>query len=239
MKVNIEPVAKSSLADDLAQRVVQLIRSGVYKQGDRLPSIMEMARGFGVGHPTLREALKKLEVIGVVEIRHGAGVYVGRGRDALVVSNPVYAGVVSKKLMLDLVDARMSIEVTSAGLAAQHATEANLAYMARLLDEAESNIDDDDVLSANNMAFHREIAIASGNVVLAQLQDVLTRLFQQEQRVILGIYGSRKKDHAEHRGLLEALKQRNVALVEERMKAHLEGVREALLRWDPERDPLH
>ena len=61
-----------------------MIQNGVYREGDRLPPIMEMARQFGVGHPTVREALKKLETVGVVEIRHGSGVYVSRSRDVLV-----------------------------------------------------------------------------------------------------------------------------------------------------------
>jgi GntR family transcriptional regulator, transcriptional repressor for pyruvate dehydrogenase complex len=116
-------VEKTNLADDLAERIAEMIRTRVYEPGDRLPSIMEMARSFGVGHPTVREALKKLEIIGIVNIRHGSGVYVGTGGNNLLVSNPVKSGNVSKKLLLDLIDARISIEVTSARLAAELATD--------------------------------------------------------------------------------------------------------------------
>jgi GntR family transcriptional repressor for pyruvate dehydrogenase complex len=238
MKLEFRPVEKTNLADDLAERIVEMIRSGVYQPGDRLPAIMEMARSFGVGHPTVREALKKLEIIGVVDIKHGSGVYVGKGQDVLLVSNPIFGGMVSKKLMLDLIEARMPIEVKAAGLAATEATEAQLERMAVLLNEAGKHIDDGDVLSSVNMAFHREIAISSGNTVLAQLEDVLTKLFQGEQRLILGIYGSREKDHDEHVGILDALRRRDAELAQRRMEAHLEGVRAVLLRWDPERDPL-
>ena len=105
-----EPVQRQSLADGLAQRIKQLIHEGGYGAGDRLPAINEMARRFGVGHPTLREALKKLETVGTVDIRHGSGVYVGKNQDALVVSNPVYGGTVSKKLLVDLMDARIPVE---------------------------------------------------------------------------------------------------------------------------------
>ena len=238
MNARFAPVEKTNLADDLARRIVEMIRSGIYKAGDRMPAIMEMARHFGVGHPTLREALKKLEVMGVVQIRHGAGVYVGQSQDAILVSNPIYAGSVSKKLMLDLIEARIPIEMKSAVLAASHASQGHLDRMAQLLEEAARNFDDDVALSAANMAFHREIAAASGNVVLAQLQEVLTNLFQREQRAILDVYVSREKDHAEHRGLYDALARRDAALAGIRMQGHLEGVRAALLRWDPERDPV-
>jgi GntR family transcriptional repressor for pyruvate dehydrogenase complex len=238
MKGNFRPVEKSSLADNLAERLVQMIRTGAYQQGDRLPAIMEMARRFGVGHPTLREALRKLEMIGIVEIKHGSGVYVGKGQDALLVSNPVYYGVISKKLMLDLIEARMSIENKTVALAALEADEAHLERMSELLAKAGSNLDNDAVLNAANMAFHREIAAASGNAVLAQLLEVLTNLFHSEQRMIIDIYGSREKDHTEHLGIFDALRRRDAALAQARMEAHLTGVRDVLLRWDPDETPL-
>jgi len=66
-------VPRASLADTLALRIRGLIQSGDYSEGDRLPAILEMARRFGVGPPTVREALKKLETLGVVDVRHTAG----------------------------------------------------------------------------------------------------------------------------------------------------------------------
>ena len=84
MKNVLKPVARESLVDRLAGEIRTSINSGDYTMGERLPTIMEMARRFGVGHPTVREALKKLEAIGVVEIRHGSGVYVTRTQDVLV-----------------------------------------------------------------------------------------------------------------------------------------------------------
>ena len=238
MKPEFKPVEKSSLTDGLAERIARMVQSGAYKSGDRLPAITEMARKFGVGHPTVREALKQLETVGVLEIKHGSGVYVRESRDILVVSNPVYGGVVSKKLMIDLIEARTSIEILSASLAAENASEEQLDRMAAHLEEAGKHLDDDWALNANNMAFHREIAAASNNVVLAQLLDVLTDLFLSEQRIIIGIYSSRRKDHEEHLSILEAVRARESDLARERMQRHLDGVREAIVRWDPEQTPV-
>lgn len=238
MKDEFGVVERSNLADELASRILHTIRTRKYKPGDRLPAIMEMARSFGVGHPAVREALKKLEIIGAVEIKHGSGVYVKKGQDVLVLSNPIFSGVVSKDLLLDLIDARIPIEVRSVALASTNATEDHLKRMQELLDEAEQNIEDDAALSRANMAFHQEIAEASGNAVLAQLQEVLTNLFQREQRMILSIYGSREIDHKEHLNILDALRRRNAPLAQARMQAHLEGVRDVLLRWDPGEETL-
>lgn len=232
------PMKRQTLVDDLAQRTNQLIKTGSYQPGDRLPSISEMARRFGVGHPTLREALKKLEAVGVVHIRHGSGVYVGRNQDSLLITNPTFDGAVTRKLLLDLIDARIPIEIQSVGLAAKNAAAEHLREMRELLAKAEENLDNDATLNATNMAFHRQIALASGNTVLSQLLGALTTLFQQEQRMILDIYGSRRKDHAEHVGIMEALERRDEPLAVQRMRAHLEGVREVLHRWDPQTTPV-
>jgi GntR family transcriptional repressor for pyruvate dehydrogenase complex len=232
------PLAKRSLSDSLVRRIKGLIHTGHYKQGDRLPSIMEMARRFGVGHPTIREALKILETTGVVEIRHGSGVFVARSEEVLVLASPDFSGTVTKKLLVDLIGTRMPLEMQSAADAVRNATKKNIQEMHRLLAIASQNLADDDVLSEANMSFHREIAVASGNMVLSQLLDVLQELFTAEQRLILGIFGSRERDHKEHIGILEALEQRNEALCVERMRLHLEGVRAAILRWDVERHPV-
>lgn len=227
------PVPRQSLADGLAQRIRQLILEGGYEPGDRLPAINAMARRFGVGHPTLREALKKLETVGSVDIRHGSGVYVGKNQDALVVSNPVYGGTVSKKLLVDLMDARIPVELKTVALAARNAGEEHLEEMRRLLAHARENLDNPEVLTPTNLGFHQQIAIASGNTVLRQILTVLSDLFQDEQRAILDIYSFWQRDYAEHVGILEALAAHDEALSVERMRAHLEGVRDVLVRWDP------
>ena len=222
MKDAFGPVLKQSLSDSLAQRIRGMIQRGDYKLGDRLPPIMEMARRFGVGHPTIREALKKLETMGIVEIRHGSGVYVTRSEDVLLLASE-YSGTVTKKLLLDLIHTRVPLEMHSVSEAIKNATLEDLIELRRTLTTAGQNLANDDVLNEVNMSFHRQIARASKNTVLTQLLDVLHDLFTEEQRLILGIFGSRERDHQEYLGILEALELRNEKLAVERMRKHLEG----------------
>lgn len=226
-------VAKSTLADEVAQRVTQMIREGAYEPGDRLPAISKMASRFEVGHPTLREALKKLEVLGTVEIKHGSGVYVKNDRDVLLMSNPIFSGEVSKEMLIDLIEARMPIELESVAQAAHNASESDIQRLEDLLEEAGRHLDDDAVLNETNMAFHREVAVTSGNKVMAQVLEVLSNLFDREQRALLDIHGSRKDDHAEHLSILEAIRNGDATLAQKRMRNHLEGVREMAEQWDP------
>ena len=92
----------------------------------------------------------------------------------------------------------MPLEMQSVADAMKNATDEHLKEMRRLLTEAEENLANDEILNSVNMAFHRQIAIASGNTVLVQILDVLRELFTEEQRLILNIFGSRERDHREH-----------------------------------------
>lgn len=236
--MDIQPVKRTSLSDDLVERLMHLIKSDAYTTGDRLPSIAEMTSRLQVGHPTLREALRKLEVIGIIEIKHGSGIYIKRDPDILLVSNPVFGGAVSKKLLLDLIEARAPIEMQAAQLAAIKASDTHLEKLTDLMQKAAANLDDDNILNVTNLSFHYEIAAASGNKVLTQMLEVLNELFKDEQRLILDIYGDRKRDHEEHLEILDALRKRDGELAKQCMEKHLAGVREVLLLWDPEHTPL-
>lgn len=237
-RLAVTPISRSRLPNDLAERLKQFIRDEGFGAGHRLPSIATLAREFGVGAPTVREALKRLEMAGAVDIRHGSGVYVVDDAEALLLSNPVFTGVVSKPLLLDLIEARTAIEVLAARRAAEHATEAQLDEMAQLLAHAEAHLADDEVLNTTNMAFHRAIAAASGNAVFRQLLEVLTRLFTREQRAILDIQDQRAEDHRQHVAIYEALRSRAPAAAAARMTHHLATVRADLERWDPARHPI-
>lgn len=237
-KRTLRPMARQSLSERVALRIREMIRDGGYGKGDRLPAIMEMAHSFGVGHPTVREALTKLEAIGVVEIRHGSGVYVSRNEDLLLMSTPDYAPVVTRKLLADLIRSRMPLEMQSVTEAVEHITVKHLKEMRRLLATAGKHLGDDAMLNKVNMAFHREIAVASRNTVLLQLLDVLRELFQHEQLMILDIFGSREEDHRGHLAILEALERRDAAVAAQRMRKHLQGVLDAVMQWDPERHPV-
>lgn len=236
-EASLAPIRRQTLADDLAQRIKDMIDAETYAPGARLPTIAEMSQHFGVGHPTLREALKKLETLGAVVVKHGSGVYVGDRPNPLFVSNPVLAGAPSKKTLLDLVEARLPLELETTALAARRASDDDLAQLAALLERAASHLNDGDVLNMTNMSFHTAIAKASGNGVMYQLLDALSNLFLDEQRAIMDIFGSRERDHAEHLSILEALRAHDEAEAVARMRAHLGGVRAVLLQWDEDALP--
>jgi GntR family transcriptional repressor for pyruvate dehydrogenase complex len=120
----------------------------------------------------------------------------------------------------------------------KNASPEHVLELKRILASAGKHLDDDEVLNSVNMDFHGKIAEASGNSVTAQLLAVLHEIFTEEQRLILGIFGSREDDHKDHVQILKAIEDRDEALAVERMRSHLESVHAAIQRWDPEDHPV-
>ena len=224
------PRLRQTASDQLTQELVDLIREESLSPGDRLPSVNALAQQFEVAAPTIREALRRLQALGVVDIRHGSGVYVRPGGGRVIVSNP-YSGQLETTTILDLLDARLLIEPHLACLAVARCDDAAVKELEEILAGAEHALrGQDEVLSELNLDFHRAIAHLAGNVVLAQTMDSLLDLYAVEQMVILQVYDNRERDHREHLEVLAAIRDRRPDLAAERMREHIEGVRSVLER---------
>lgn len=235
MANTITPISKQRLSDNLAQTIGSFITNNRFAAGDRLPSIIELSRLFGVGPPTLREAIKKLETYGVVRVKHGSGIYVSDNHSRLFISNPtVLKGLPVKKVLLDLIDARLSLEMQTVSLAARNISPEHIQKMENLLMKEEESSGNDDLLNQTNISFHLEIAAASGNVVLHQMLSVLLSVYRDEQQFLSKLYRSSEQEHCQHLKIYEALRSKNKKLAPERMKNHLTWVRKSIENWCPD-----
>jgi len=219
---------RPDLSSYLTEQLLELIHRGKFKPGDRLPSTRTLAERFSVATPTLREALRRLQATGVVDIRHGSGIYVRHGAERFVLANPHHAKL-ELNALLHLLDARLLIEPHLAELAARHATEADLITFEHILNEAKTRLgDQDQQLHKANMGFHVAIAAASGNRVLHHVMESLIELFVSEQLAILGLYDARSRDYQQHRSILASIRERAPARARQRMAEHLRDVRIAV-----------
>lgn len=221
-------VARHSLADTLAHRIRAMIQSGEYTDGDRLPAILEMARRFGVGPPTVREALKKLETLGVVDVRHGSGVYVASRRELLVLARPQVGGAMDARVLSDLIEARIPLEVEAVRLATRRISDDGLASMRHLLSSGEGAVDEHR-LAALDAAFHRQLVAASGNTIVEQMLDALRDLFTDEGRLVQWEPLARDWDVRAHGVILAAMERRDPTQAAAAMRTHLEEVRDAVV----------
>jgi GntR family transcriptional repressor for pyruvate dehydrogenase complex len=217
----------TSLSAHLAESVLALIKDEGLEAGDRLPSVKDLAERFSVATPTMREALRLLEMAGNLDIRHGSGIYVRSSESRLMLTNP-YARSLSTEAILNLLQARLLIEPPVAELAAQNATDKHLADLADLLTDAERHLSgqdsDDAVLGVANMRFHRGIAEGAGNNILADVVFTLTEVHIKEQMAVLDLYNNRRRDHDQHKLIFDALEKRKAESARRMMHEHLADV---------------
>jgi GntR family transcriptional repressor for pyruvate dehydrogenase complex len=216
---------RASASDELTHELIDVLKQQDLRPGDKLPSVTSLAQQFGVATPTIREALRRLQALGLLHFRHGSGVYVREALERVIVSNP-YSGQLDPDVLLDLIDARLLIEPHLACLAVVRAGRQAVVELERILDAADQTLDGrDEELSDLNLGFHRAIARLSGNAVLGQTMDSLLDLYAAEQMMILQVYDNRERDAREHRTVLTAIRGGRPDLAAEQMREHLTGVR--------------
>jgi GntR family transcriptional repressor for pyruvate dehydrogenase complex len=222
----LQPVSRTSLSDEIVHQITDLISREVLKPGERLPSERELCKKFGVGRTSLREALRSLAVMGILDGRVGEGTFVSRSNSKYLAKTLQWGLLLDRKKVQDLIETRLMLESQTAFLGAQRAEEDNLreieqaiAGMAECLDEPHEYLDFD-------LQFHLAIARAAQNSILFNLLG-LTRGYLQEwikKSLAAGPRSSKNGARAklsikEHKQILEQLRQ-----------GHSEGARRAMTR---------
>lgn len=211
----------------IADSLAEAIEAGEYRLGDRLPTERELAEQFGVSRPTLREALIALEMLGMIEARHGLGIYVTGNVRPVVPSSEVDVDVGA----FELIEARRLFEGEAAALAATSIDEAQLAQleaaMVRMHEEEEIAGEEAD------REFHMIIARATGNGAIIATIETLWDWRNRSplaRNILARARGMGLEPRInEHRRVFEALQARDPAAARQAMRDHLERVIEHLL----------
>lgn len=218
----IQPIDSRRLYEQVADQIGDLIRSGEFAPGQRLPAERDLAKTLGVSRPVVREAMIALEIMGLVEVRTGSGAFVRELRaDGQKRVNPGHSP-------SDILNARMLIEGEIAALAARSATPEDIATMAGSLDQMTRDHEAGRPWSPADLAFHAAIARASGNAALA---SVVEGLWQEQHSPVFSILSERMhlqenwpatlRGHAE---ILDAIRRRDARAARAAMRAHLRQV---------------
>jgi GntR family transcriptional repressor for pyruvate dehydrogenase complex len=175
--------ARVKATDGIIDGLMRDVVSGLLRRGDRLPSERELAQHFGVSQPTVREAMRVLDVMGVVEVRHGSGVYVN-GDTQQFLSRSLMALLQMESMgILDVLEIRGVLGRYSAGRAADHATAADVDRIASYMERFENLESEPDVQSIANaiVGFQLAVSAAAHNPLLYALEAFLVRLVMQFQ----------------------------------------------------------
>jgi GntR family transcriptional repressor for pyruvate dehydrogenase complex len=204
---HFQSLEKSRLSDDVAWHVAQAIREGRYQPGQVLPPERELATQFNVSRPVLREALRILEIQGLIEIRHGKGAYIkSHGTDILSVSVQDWL-TENFPLLHQFYEARLSIEPTCAALAAQRASDVEIEYLRQLMSNEEVLTQQENVPTfvSLDIDLHTAVAHLSGNTFLIQMMDSLINPETDMRKIVLRLPNHLPIAHTGHLAIVEAI----------------------------------
>lgn len=226
----LQQVQKARRYHQVTQQIQALIANGVLKPGDHLPAERELARKLGVGRSSIRDAIRTLEVMGVLESHQGSGTIVrDASADALVV--PLSRALFRKKhLLAELVDVRMMIEPALASRAAQNATPDEIDNLGEILLRQGQKMRQGLDTIEEDSAFHYAIALAAGNSVVHKILDVLMDMLRDSRVRSLQVPGRPQRSYVGHRAILRAVKQRDAAAAARASRKHLREIQEMLMK---------
>jgi len=223
------------------QGIKTMLTTGELKAGDRLPVENDLAAQLGVSRGSLREGVRALAILGVLDTRQGDGTYV-TSLDPSVLLSPIglLADLQTEGSEAHLLDVRRILEAESAARAAQHLTPEALLALGRVLDSVDEMLAEDADLERfieTDAAFHRGIAQASGNPALAALIDSLGgQTFRARLWRAINDRGSLADTQQEHRAILAELIRGDPERARIRMSVHILGVEEFAVSHPPTPD---
>ena len=222
----ITRLRRQGIPDRLAEELMSFIFKNGYKPGDKLPSTKKLSEMFGVGYPTLREALKMLETVGALVIQHGSGIFVSDQVEDWFITNPMNRKP-SPKILLDHLQVMSVLEPQALLLLSQRATEEDLLYLEDLVSQEAELVGDPRVVDLH-MKFHIFTAKASGNIVLYELMKVTSKVFAQEEELLPKLIPVSEKDYQVRAAITKALREKNGELAAQLIREHLMEAIEAL-----------
>ncbi|KUL52848.1 FadR/GntR family transcriptional regulator [Streptomyces sp. NRRL S-1521] len=226
---------KGTVTQRAIEQIKALIGEGRLEPGQRLPTERELAAQLGISRSSMREAIRALTVMGVLEARHGSGIYVTQlEAEDLLETFGVVADFSRGPRLVELLEVRRVLESTATALAAARVTADQLADVEKHL-AAMNATDDPEEILAHDLAFHRTIALAAGNDTMAAILEGLSsrtfrarvwRGYQEEDA-----FERTRREHARiHRALVardpeaaRAAAAAHVGEVEAWLRAQLDG----------------
>jgi GntR family transcriptional repressor for pyruvate dehydrogenase complex len=196
--------------------------------GGRLPSERELSKRLRVSRPSLREALRTLELMGVVDTRHGSGTHVAEtGTDVL--KKPLeFLFMLDRPSVADLLDTRTLLEVHLAGRAAEMRTDADLKALEEALGDIKKNLSKPSDVTDPDLRFHQAIAAASHNRLLERLMNCLREAISALMEVAWPGQPDMKASYEMHVRIATAIRKKDIDGARQAMMRHMDGMEREL-----------
>jgi GntR family transcriptional regulator, transcriptional repressor for pyruvate dehydrogenase complex len=233
--LNYKRIKPRKIYEEVAEALIDMIKSGQLKSGDKLESVQQLAENFQVGRSAVREALSALRAMGLVEMHQGEGTYV-REFDSKMLSLPVYIAVLMKKEdVKNLLEVRRILEVGAVQAAAARRTDEQLAEIKEALDQMET-ANDQELGEEADFRFHMAIAKASQNELLIGLMNNVSEMMVTTMRETrrLWLYSEKStldRLWKEHQQIYQAIEAQDGTEAQNLMLDHLQSVEEVLMKY--------
>jgi GntR family transcriptional regulator, transcriptional repressor for pyruvate dehydrogenase complex len=227
----LEPVDRSireSVSTEISRKLLDYVLAGHVRPGERLPPERKLAEMLGVGRGVIREALKSLTLLGLVEVRPGDGTYVKRTDSELLPQAIEWGLLLGTQRVLDLIEARRHLEIIVAGLAAERRDEAAIEDLRLLFAGMAAAIGDADRFVAADVAFHLRVAEATGNGTLHQIMLSIRSLLQAWIARVMHAASDYHPSLDDHVPVLRAIEARDPAAARAAMASHMDHATERL-----------
>ncbi len=234
--MEITPLTKRNHYEEIKDQLQQMILDGKLKVGEKLPSTKEMSERFGVGRSTTREALSALKAMGWIEIRQGGGCRVVSNSPLDIVLPELDSLRMNRGTLLELLEARQSLEVSNAAVAAVKRTEEDVTEFKALILEMEQAVGQDVEGERTDLLFHLTLAKATHNSIMVRLFESIANQLETAIREIrrVELYANQRvaeRLYSEHSAICEAVVNQDPELASQRMKQHLQHVENILMKY--------
>lgn len=217
------------VSDQLTDQLLDFLLSGEVQIGQRIPSERRLAEEFAVGRSAVRDALRPLAALGLLDVRIGDGTYLNDPDGAVVSRLIAWGGVLLRRSGVgDLIEARRHIEVAIAGLAAERRDDRAVDELRRLLDKI-SSARTPNGFSNWDTAFHLRIAEASGNATLSGILHGIRGLLRVWIYRVMDVQQEFELSFSEHLPIFNAIEGRDRLAAQEAMADHLDSATRRLL----------
>ena len=220
-------IKKRKLYEDVIAGIEEMLQSNNMQPGDRLQSEKELAQYFGVSKTAVREALSALQTAGLIEVKHGSGIYVRNVNERL--TNPLTLKMLTNTdNMFQILEVRMGLESSGAVLAAQRASRTDVSKIKECLISLAEVLDrGEDALQADHQ-FHNALMAATHNPVYVKLFDAIAGVFYDGLHSLNLDYGPGVNLLEEHRLIYDAVKKHQPEQAGHLMRVHLENLEQNL-----------
>jgi GntR family transcriptional repressor for pyruvate dehydrogenase complex len=228
--MELAPIKSTRIYEEIVRQVKTMIAEGRLKGGDRLPPERDLAEKFVVSRTSVREALRALESLGLVEIRPGEGTFIREMSVEALVEPLALLMVSQREATGELFEARRLLEPALAALAATRATPEEMQEMERILEEQAREVAADRTGLAQDAQFHAAIGAASHNRAITRIAHAIIDLLAQSREDSLNTPGRPTRSHESHRRVLAAIRARDPEAARQAMLEHLQSVEVLVLR---------